>query len=189
MKTNILKLATMALVIGSLALTSCKKDPKPTPEPAQEEFDASRVQFVLLKSDGSQTTDTTSVDFDRSGMPTPGAAELLSSKQYKLYITLMSQGESVNAEINDDGTAHQFFFLPAQGGIFTYAYNDADENNQGIGLVGTASITAPGTTALKIVLRHGLDKSKPEAQAWNSPNYQNAGGEDDLNIKFDIKAM
>ena len=189
MKSNIFKLAAVALVIGSLAFSSCKKDPKPTPEPAQEEYDASRIQFVLLNLDGSQTTDTTTVDFDRSGTPTPNTAELMINKKYKLFITLLNNGNNVNGEIMDEGTLHQFFFAPAQSGIFDYAYNDADENNRGVGLVGTASIAGPGTTELKIVLRHGLDKSKPEAQAWNSTNYENAGGEDDLNIKFQIRAQ
>lgn len=189
MKNNILKLACFIFVFGSITFSSCKTVPTPTPELGQEEYDASRIQFVLLNANGSETTDTTTVNFDRTGTPTPNAAELSSNKKYKLYITLLNHGNNVDHEIIDEGTIHQFFFIPSQSGIFDYAYNDVDSNNRGIGLEGTASISGPGNTELKIVLRHGLDKSKPEAQTWNSPNYENAGGEDDLNILFQIKAQ
>ena len=45
-----------------------------------------------------------------------------------------------------------------------------------------------GMINLKVILRHALDKSLPDAQNWNSTTYEKAGGEDDLNIAFALKA-
>jgi len=189
MKTTILKFAFLATVIGTLTFSSCKKNPTPTPEDAQEEYDASRIQFVLLNPEGSETTDTTTIDFNRNGVAAPNTAMLMSNKHYRMLITLLNHGNSVNDEVLEEGTIHQFFFIASQNNVFDYAYNDFDVNSRGIGLDGTAIISGPGTTQLKVVLRHGLDKSKPEAQSWNSTSYENAGGEDDLNISFQITAQ
>ncbi len=180
---------TFALVITTmLVLNSCTKDPKPAPVEEQEEYDDVRIHFITLHTDGSQTTDTTSVSFNKEGVPSPSHKHLAPHTQYRVLIDLFYKGNSINHEIKEEGTEHQFFFLPsAPEGIESYLYNDKDADTRGIGLDGNMKIGS-GEFDLKIVLRHGLDKSHPSAQAFNSATYHDAGGEDDLNIMFEVHA-
>jgi hypothetical protein len=189
MKKITLGISIMAITATISMFGSCKKGPSPTPEQTLEEYDASRIRFIKLNADGTETTDTTTVNFDRTGEPTPNQTYLSENTSYRTLITMLLRGNSVNQEIIDDGDIHQFFFLPEQTGIFEYAYGDTDKNGRGIGLDGTATITGVGTTTIKVVLRHGLDKSKPEAQSWDSKDYEKAGGEDDLNVVFQLQAQ
>ncbi|PSK94595.1 hypothetical protein [Taibaiella chishuiensis] len=189
MKKITSRLAFIAAIAGIITISSCSKDkPTPTPEPAQEEYDAARIQFIALDASGNQTTDTTTVNFGKDGVPSPSHSHLAPGGKYRTLITLFYKGNSINQEIIDEGTEHKFFFIPSvAAGVTNFVYNDKDKDNRGIGLDGTMTIGS-GEFDLKIVLRHALDKSKPEAQAWNSPNYTAAGGEDDLNVAFEIHA-
>lgn len=189
MKKSMYRIGLMAIAAGIITLSSCSKDPVPDPVLEQEEFDHALIQFIKLNADNSQTTDTTSVNFDKSGTPDPQQTVLSNGSSYRMLITLSLKGASINDEITEEGTEHKFFFNPAQSGMLNYTYNDADANGHGIGLDGKLDVTGAGTFDLKVVLRHALDKSKAEAQAWNSTNYDAAGGEDDLNITFGLKTQ
>lgn len=184
-------IAQFALIIGTLgvlSLTACTQKPTPQPEPEQEEFDEARVQFIALNADGTATTDTLTVQFNREGVPSPSYIQVQPQGQYRMFISLFYKGTLINPEIEEEGTAHQFFFIPSlPAGVVNYTYEDADEDGKGIGLAGKITI-GEGEFDLKIVLRHGLDKHHPDAAAWNSSNYQAAGGEDDLNISFGLHA-
>lgn len=188
MKKAIYSLSIIAMTTVLSGLASCVKDPTPDPVVEQEEFDHALIQFIKLNPDGSQTTDTIAVNFNRSGSPTPGQISLSNGTSYRTLITLSLKGTSINDEIKEEGTEHKFFFNPSQPGIINYTYNDADADGRGIGLDGKMTVTGTGTLDLKVVLRHALDKSNADAQSWNSTSYENAGGEDDLNISFGLKA-
>lgn len=187
MKKVIYSLGLLMLTTAMFTVTSCTKDPVPDPVIEQEEFDHALIQFIKLNADGSQTTDTTAVNFDKNGTPAPAQVTLANGISYRTLITLSLKGASINNEIIEEGTEHKFFFNPTQSGILNYTYNDADTDGRGIGLDGKLSVTGTGIIDLKVILRHALDKSNADAQAWNSTTYENAGGEDDLNITFGLK--
>jgi hypothetical protein len=187
-KKNALKLSIICLTGLLMTLSACTKDPEVSPENEQEEYDAARVAYIELTEDGTETGDTTIIAFNKAGTPSPAHSHLTPGKRYRTIISLFYNGKDISNEIKEDGTAHQFFFLPSlPTGITHYAYSDADENGRGIGLDGITTIGA-GTFDMKIVLRHGLDKSHSAAADWNSSNYYAAGGSDDLSLMFEIHA-
>jgi len=189
MKQYRLNIAAALVIVAALFFTSCTQDePTPTPENNQEAITAITVSYVKLGTDGTPTTDTTSVTFDANGSPTPGFLSLSVGSSYLTLITFYDHDENMNSEITEEGTEHKIFFFPAQAGIINYAYNDQDSNGNPIGLSGKTTILNPGTTGLSIILRHGLNKNSAAAQGWNNADYIQAGGEDDANVSFDIQA-
>lgn len=189
MKQTMYRIGCAALAAGIFGLSSCSKDPTPDPVVEQEEFDHARIDFIKLNADGSETTDTTTVDFDQEGVPAPQQLLLSNSTAYRMLLTLSLKGESINPEIVEEGTEHKFFFNPSQDGVISYVYNDADADGRGIGLDGKLTVSAAATFNLKVILRHALDKGNASAQDWNSTSYQAAGGEDDLNVSFGMKTQ
>jgi len=188
MKKNIVIAGLLFAATGLFTLNSCSKDPEVTPELEQEEFNSARIDFIRLDGSGSATTDTVTVNFDKEGNATPAEALLKNGTTYRTMLTLALDGTSINNEITEEGTEHKFFFNPSVPGIIDYTYNDEDADGHGIGLDGNMTLKASGTLNLKVVLRHALDKSSPDAQNWNSTTYEKAGGEDDLNISFGLKS-
>jgi len=186
--SNAIKFILTPLALGLLFTLGCTQKPSPTPEPEQEEYDQVQVHFISLDASGIETTDTSTVLINQSGVATPAELNLSANSDYRLLIQLFNQSALINSEIIDEGTEHQFFFqaTPASG-VSHYEYGDADTNGQGIGLDGFITI-GQGSFNFKMLLRHGLNKQHESAQQWNSSNYTEAGGEDDLNLTFGIHA-
>lgn len=191
MKNKTIQLSILALLITAITFSSCKKNPQPAPIAEQEEFDNVRLDYILINEDDTETTDTTTINFNKEGVPSPSIMEVQKGRSYRSLITISYKGNSINPEITEEGDEHQFFFLPTKENVIKqYTYKDSDKDNHGIGLDGIISFyETGGETGLRIILRHGLNKSHPSVdQFWNSPNYQDAGGADDLNIQFEIHA-
>lgn len=185
-----LKIASIIL-LASLVMVGCKKNPKPTPELPQEELDETQIVFVLLDEDQNPTTDSTKITFDISGYPSPSHLHLDIGHDYLMLINISYRGRSINQEIIDDGDMHQFFFIADHPALIqNYQYLDQDKNGLPIGLKGIISLANEEIdTDLHVILRHGLNKNHPSAQTYNHPNYRDAGGSDDLNIFFNIHLM
>lgn len=180
MKNNIIKIGSAIALLAIITFASCKKN-DPQPNNQNEEYDAIRISFVKLDSNGVETTDTATVGFNAAGVASPANLDLESHQEYRMLINLYANGENINQEIIDDAAEHKFFFFANPStGIGSYQYND------GIGLDGVVEIDGHTTFNLQVLLRHGLDKTHPDAQAYNSANYQNAGGNNDLNVQFNI---
>ncbi len=189
MKKHAFKIATALFIASGLFLASCTKDePTPTKENDQEEITGITVNYIKLNSDGTQTTDTTSVAFDANGAPTPGTLTLSSGSSYLTLVTFYDHDEVLNSEIKEEATEHKIFFFPSQAGVINYEYNDHDSDGNPIGLSGKTTVLNPGVLNLNMILRHGLNKNSSAAQGWNNPDYVQAGGEDDANVDFNIQA-
>lgn len=173
------------LAIASTILYSCKKPNPVMPHPEEE---ITSVDVVFIKMDGAmESLDSTKVTFNASGVPTPSVAILESATSYRILVTPFNGSTSLVSEILDEGDEHQFFFFSTPtNGITSYAYKDIDGDGRGIGTDGLIT-TGVTNCDLNIILRHGLNKASSAAANYNSENYADAGGEDDLNIVLPIK--
>ena len=179
MKLSFLKIASLLILLATLH--SCKKKPPVVPNP-NEEFDRVTLDFIRLDNAGQQTTDTFTLSLNAQSVQTPTVLQLPANQSYRMLITLFANSVNVNSEIVDDADAHKFFFFPSPtSAVLAYSYND------GIGLDGKVQLSGLQAFDLNILLRHGLDKQHADAQAYNSPNYQNAGGDNDLNVTLKIQ--
>jgi len=186
-KNQIVSIAAIALLL-IVSFASCSKN-DPVPELDQEEYNSVQVTFehgsyannVFTPSD-----EETVVTFTKDGTPTPAAINLTEGETYRMKINLLLNDESINDEIIEEADEHQFFFLGSPTGVFDYKYEDDQ-----IGLTGLLSALKPTDEAFnfQILLRHALNKDHAAAQSWNSTQYVEAGGADDLNIKLKIQVI
>ena len=175
-KVTIYTLLSLFLVL-SISFSSCKRD-EPVLEDDQEEYDAVKVLFTLV----SNPDQTVKVIFNRFGSPEQEKYKLLKNENYKMEISLFHDGEDITPEVEDEALEHQFFFFGPESAVTDYQYQD----NQ-LGLKGTIKFGDSSTLFdLKILLRHGLNKEHSSAKKWNSTNYVEAGGVDDLSFSIPI---
>ena len=164
-------------LVMSIGFSSCKRD-DPVLEDDQEEFDSVELLFTLI----GNPEQTVKVVFNRFGSPEQEKYKFLKNEKYKMDIYLFHDGEDITPEVEDESLEHQFFFFAPASAVTDYSYQDNQLGLKGIIQFGNAS----SQFNLKILLRHGLNKKHPSAQLWNSPNYIEAGGVDDLSFSVPI---
>lgn len=178
MKTINFRLSIILILSMVITFASCKKD-DPILEDDQEEFDNIQVTFSNL----TDPTDVSTLNFDRTGKPDKSPLHLLKQKKYEIKISLFHNEENINHELTEEIDEHKFFFLAPAEAVTNYLYQD-----ENLGLKGEITLgDVDSLFELTILLRHGLDKSHPSAKEWNSKNYQEAGGVDDLKIALPIQ--
>lgn len=166
--------------IINLSFTSCKRN-DPVPEIDQEEFNEVKVTFTNL----SDEDNTVIVTINKEGNPDQEFYTLLKNSSYLMEIELYNNSSSINDELIEDINEHQFFFIAPSDAIDEYTYKDDN-----LGLKGEIKFSErTNEFAFNIILRHGLNKSHPAAQNWNSSNFAEAGGADDLSTAFKIKLI
>lgn len=182
------KFSVLALFsIIALSFNACKKD-NPVPEEDQEEFDGTTITFTAGHFHGTEfhaEEEPFTVNFTNStASATPSSINLHEGESYLMEISIFRKGVNISQEF--DATDHQFFFTGAPADVLDYEYKDDH-----LGLKGLLTVKAMASNGfdLNVILRHGLNKQHPSAQAWNSANYVQAGGTDDFNRKFTITTL
>jgi hypothetical protein len=126
-------------------------------------------------------------DGDGGNAPTITAPALRARTTYNVSISLMqdkgTMREDKTAEIRAEADEHQIFFVINPATLMTHRYTDADKNNRPLGLSNVIETQAAGNGTLRIVLRHDLNKAFP---GLNSSNFQQAGGETDIDVTFPV---
>ncbi|RIW14443.1 hypothetical protein D0X99_12845 [Algoriphagus lacus] len=193
---NFRKLPVYLVAAFTLGIVSCESD-DPTPENEGEVITNVVLNFQEL--DASNNPVGTPVSFsaiDPEGIevgatPTIQTINLKKGKNYRMTIAVTNsiEGEDISAEILEEADEHQFFFLGTAftGNIMTIAYNDP--SGKLIGLQNRLAVSSsPGTNnaQMRVVLRHDLDKNFPGATNPNFQNFEQAGGETDLDITFPV---
>lgn len=192
----------MAIFVSlSLCLISCEKD-DPLPEVDQEVITDLTLRFSEVNDSGEVVAGSgfEVVASDAEGISLGNSPEidviegLEAGKKYLLEISLYNgiAGEDVTVEVAEDDTEHQFYFLGStlvgETAFLSYEYNDEDINAQPVGLKGYLTVGSPAITTgtFRVVLRHDLDKAFEGANNPNFESFEQAGGETDLDVTFQV---
>lgn len=174
------KIIYCALFVGIL-LSACKKaDPI---IPNEEEL-ITTLTYTLIPDSGD-TAFFTFRDIDGNGglIPVITIDTLKSNTSYNGVITLFDESqnpaENITEEIEEESADHQFFFSHGLKDSLSIEYLDLDNNGNPIGLNTTIETLGSGSDTLTIVLKHL--PTKP-----NDGTSDNAGGETDIEVKFNI---
>ncbi|MBL7981207.1 MAG: type 1 periplasmic binding fold superfamily protein [Flavobacteriales bacterium] len=180
----------MIAVFGSL-LMACKKDETSSPTPTPPNEEELITTLILTFTDQETPTEIfelrfTDLDGDGGNAPVITGDTLPANRAYNLSLRVLNESgstpEEITNEIEEEGTAHQFFFQPVATTLLV-TYADADANGQPIGLANLATTAAPGEGTITVTLRH--EPNKTAAGVING-DITNAGGETDIEVTFPV---
>lgn len=191
------KLPFYALALAALAFTSCESE-EPVIENEQEVITDVTLSFTELNATGNPIG--TKISYKASNpqgivlgtAPTIETVRLTKGKNYRMEITVFNsiEKEDITAEILAEGDEHQFYFLGtafAGSPPLTIVYDDP--SGELIGLRTKVAVAAsPGfnNAIMRVILRHDLNKGFAGATNPNFQNFEQAGGESDLDINFPL---
>ena len=177
-----MKFFKYALLASTLIFASCSDDDD-TPEPVNEEEVITTLTVTL--DSGSDTVEMQYQDLDGDG---PDAAtvtvsgSLSANTTYDGSIILLNETESpaenVTEEIEEDDLDHQFFYTVGSGLDVAAEYGDADSQGNPLGLSFILNTGVASSGGLTFTLRH--EPNKPNT------GLENAGGETDIEVTFDV---
>lgn len=184
-----LKLTLFAAIVF---LSACSDDDSVPPIVNEEEV-ITTITATFTPAGGGDVVTLTSRDLDGDGPASPVvtvSGPFITNKTYNGAVTFLNELQNpagnITEEIEEEGNAHQIFFL--QGGTLgTFTYTDVDINGNPVGLQFTYSAPAtPATANLSIVLRHNPDKL---AAGVANGIITNAGGTTDAQVTFPVAVV
>jgi len=182
-----MKIKTIATSIFiSLLIISCSDDDD-VPEIVNEEEVITTLNLTLTPADGGATVELSSRDLDGDGPNPPEITveNLTANTVYNAVVEVLNEieGEDITEEVAEEDDEHQFFYQAVGDVSFTLEYNDADDDNNPLGIATTITTGAPGSGNMVVVLRHLLDKF---AEGVADGDITNAGGDTDVEVSFPI---
>jgi hypothetical protein len=154
-----------------------------------EEEVITTLTVTLVDNATNQTKTFQSRDLDGDGPESPviTADNLDANTTYQGSIEFLNEledpAENITLEVVEEGAEHQVFFINASSLQTTFTYEDADENNNPIGVDFTLTTGEASSGNLSIILIHDGDKF---AQGAANGDISNVGGETDIEANFTI---
>jgi hypothetical protein len=179
------------LLMGSVLTFSACKDEK-DPEPDHEHDVVTTVTLTLTPTDNSKPV-VTAIWEDQDGpggnAPTIDELVLSANTTYTGSIAFASEeahgdhhhAHDLTADIREEGTAHEIFYLVTPQNLVTFSKTDKDASGLPIGLETTATTTAAGQGKVRIILKH-------QPGTKSSTSNENTG-ESDVDITFNTKVQ
>ena len=182
-----MKFFKYALLASTLIFASCSKD-EPLPAPVNQEEVITTLTVMLENSFDSGGSDTVVMQYQDLDGDGPDAATvtvsgpLSNNTAYDASIVLLNEtedpAENINEEIQEEDLDHQFFYTVGSGLDVTTEYNSFDSAGNPLGLDFYLVTAGASSGGLTFTLRH--EPNKPNT------GLENAGGDTDIEVTFDI---
>lgn len=153
----------------------------------QEELITSLILRLEPLSGGSALEFSFSdIDGDGGEEPVINSPVLPSGTEFDATLILLDESgafaEDVTIEIQEEAEDHQVFYI-AENADLDVAYLDQDADGNPIGVRTRMTTGVPGSGTLQVILRHEADKF---ASGVDQGLIENAGGETDIQVSFDL---
>ena len=183
---NLNKFFYLFLAVSVFSIWACDDD-DPIVEPPEELITTATVTLTPQGGGTAVILNWVDLDGDGGNAPVITGGTLAANTVYDGDIQVLNESETpsedITAEIMDEDEEHQFFFSASGGANITTAYNDADADNNPIGLAFTLTTGDASTGDFTVILRHEPDKS---AAGVKDGDITNAGGSTDVEATYPV---
>lgn len=179
------KLFLLLSFFALLSLPACNDDD--IDDNPDEEVITTLNYSLFSTSAPSVTLSFRDLDGDGGTAPTISGGTLMANTTYTGTVEFLNESvtptEVVTEEIEEEDDEHQLFFVPSTSLNATVEYTDTDDDGNPVGLSTTLMTGEASDGQLTIILRHQPNKS---ADGVAGGDIENAGGETDIEVTFDV---
>lgn len=174
------------VLIFSLTLLSCKKDPEIEPTDDNELITTVELEFT----DSKNVTKTFSFqDLDANSITPPDKFESIvldANENYEMEVKVYDDSRKprvdVTEKIEEDAEAHLFVYKITPASLFSLKAKDKDKNNLPIGLKNTGKTQGKGIGKLHVILKH-----QPPANGKRTKTGNEEIGSTDIDLEFKLE--
>lgn len=176
----------LTISVGLLFITGCDDDDDII---VNDEEVITTATLTLTPAAGGTPAVFSFLDLDGDGgnAPVITSADLVANTTYNASITLSNDSETpaedITAEVQEEDDEHQFFYAISSGLNLTVDYADEDGDGNPVGLLTTFTTGDASTGNFTVTLRHEPNKS---GTGVSDGVIDNAGGETDIEVEFDV---
>lgn len=178
------------ILFATFIMISCRKIPA-TPLSEQELITTLQLHFIdTADANNNYTFSFTDIDGDGGIAPTIDTIILPKNKTFYVHLLLIDErdypADTINAEILDLDTEHQFFFKSNPSNLISFLkYLDEDIDGNPIGLSDLVNTDNTVSTGIfNIILRHLPNKTAINVAQGDITN---ANGETDIEVDFPVR--
>ena len=183
-----MKFLKYALLASTLIFASCSDDDDNTPDPVNEEEVITTLIVSLEMINGQSGSDTVVMQYQDLDGDGPDAAtvtvsgSLNANTVYDGSIVLLNEtempAENITVEVEEEDDEHQFFYTVGSGLDVATEYANFDGDGNPLGTMFVLNVGSASSGGLTFTLRH--EPNKPNT------GLENAGGETDIEVTFDV---
>jgi len=177
-----MKFLKYALLASTLIFASCSDDDDNAPDPVNEEEVITTLNVILDAGDSEVTLSYQDLSGDGSTEIIDVSGQLLPNTTYMGYITLLNEtedpAENITLEVEEEDDEHQFFYTVGSDLNVALDYANFDGDGNPLGTQFTLDTGSASSGELTFTLIH--EPNKPNT------GLENAGGETDIQVTFDI---
>ena len=177
-----MKFLKYALLASTLIFASCSDDDDNAPDPVNEEEVITTLNVILDAGDSEVTLSYQDLSGDGSTEIIDVSGQLLPNTTYMGYITLLNEtedpAENITLEVEEEDDEHQFFYTVGSDLNVVLDYANFDDDGNPLGTEFILDTGSASSGELTFTLIH--EPNKPNT------GLENAGGETDIEVTFDV---
>lgn len=173
MKKHLLRFSLL-LSAAALILSSCEKDKDEHEEHEEEVITTLQLTFVPVGGGTTVTYKYDDPDGPGGNNPIKDQIVLAPNKTYTVSLQLLNKtinpAVDITEEVEEEGEAHRFYYVPSVGSNITIANLNNDANGVALGTTSQWTTTGTGNGTIRITLRHyaGNPPNKAASDPVNS---------------------
>ena len=170
------------LLLFSIGFIACEKE-DPTIPNEEELITTLKLSFQPVMGGSAVEFSFQDLDGDGGNAPVITSGTLAPNTSYMCSLELLNELETppadITEEVEEEGDEHQVFYQITNANL-SFSYTDQDVNGDPIGIMTSAVSGEISTGEMTIILRHLPQKP-------NDGTADNAGGETDIEVTFDVE--
>ena len=169
------------LLLFSIGFIACEKEDPIIPN-EEELITTLKLSFQPVGGGSPVEFSFQDLDGDGGNAPVITSGVLAPNTSYTCTLELLNEletpPEDITEEVEEEGDEHQLFYQISDANL-SFSYTDQDSKGNPIGIITSSMTGAASTGSLTVILRH--QPTKP-----NDGTADNAGGETDIQVTFDV---
>lgn len=184
-----IKIFSLVFLAATITFSSCKKIDEGEGND-EELITTMKLTFTPIGAGVPVTFTFNDADGPGGNPPTQDVIQLANGVSYDVSVQLLNATvtppEDITTEVEEENTAHRFYYTASAGSLLTVSNLNDDDNGVPLGITSRWVAGAASTGTMKVTLRH-YPGTPPDKQISDPVNSPKSGTDIEVNFSYTIQ--